>query len=292
MHSTTEDKLRHVGFSAILGESMNDNRPCPSCGSTDASIRFREPPFRVLRCDRCRLVYLGNPPDEGEIYERYYESPNADAAEYRSDSGNPALAELFAINNQRMELISRPKPSGTLLDIGCGRGYFLKTAQEHGFTVTGIDISERAVAYATQAFGLTANVSTVDHLAASGKQYDVVTLWHVLEHFPDPFTSLKQVRSLLHPDGLCALEVPNLHSLKFVTARHKWQGGNHPLYHRTFFTERTLRRSLLDAGFSDVVRVKQSYHIPGRNRLYEGLKGALNIIACDAFLTFVARSRP
>ena len=271
---------------------MSDNRPCPSCGSTDASVRFLEPPFRVLRCHGCSLVYLGNPPDDGEIYEQYYESPAADAALYRSNSSDPAVAELFAINGQRIEWIRRSKPSGTLLDIGCGRGTFLKTARDHGFTVEGIDISERAVAYATQAFGLTANVSTVDDLAASGKQFDVVTLWHVLEHFADPFRALKLVRSLLRNDGLCGLEVPNLHSLKFVTARHKWQGGNHPLYHRTFFTERTLRRSLLDAGFSDVVRVKQSYHIPGRNRLYEGLKGALNIVACDAFLTFVARTRP
>ena len=283
--------MRDVNFSPIFG-AMSDNRPCPYCGSTDASVRFLEPPFRVLRCQRCNLVYLGNPPDDGEIYEQYYESSGSDATLYRSDSSDPSLAELFAINCQRIEWIKMSKPSGTLLDVGCGRGTFLKTARDHGFTVEGVDISERAIAYAAKEFSLTAAVGTVDDLAASGKQFDVVTLWHVLEHFADPFTTLKQVRSLLRHDGLCAVEVPNLHSLKFVTARHKWQGGNHPLYHRTFFTERTLRRSLLDAGFSDVVRVKQSYHVPGRNRLYEGLKGLLNVVACDAFLTFTARTRP
>ncbi len=267
---------------------MTDERPCPYCGFTDAFVKFLEPPFKILKCRRCSLVYLANPPDETSIYEQYYEPSIAHAEQYRANSDDPSLAELFAINTQRISYIKKFRSSGTLLDVGCGRGGFLKSALDHGFAVEGIDVSERAIEYAKQEFHLRASVGTLDHVLASGKRLDIVTLWHVLEHFADPFKSLEQVRLLLHDGGICALEVPNLHSLKFLTAKHKWEGGNHPRYHRTFFTETTLRRALLRAGFSRAARVRHSYHIPGRSRLYERIKGVLNAAALDAFLTFVA----
>ena len=268
---------------------MSNNRPCPYCGSASCSIKFVEPPFRVLKCSHCSLVYLGNPPDDGLIYERYYESPEADAGEYRSESGNMSLTELFAINKQRISFIKTIQSPGMLLDVGCGRGYFLKTARDHGFTVHGIDVSDRAIEYAQREFTLSADVQKLDDLASSGRHFDVITLWHVLEHFTDPIASLRQVRSLLTDGGICVLEVPNLHSLKFMAARNKWQGGNHPLYHRTFFTTRTLRNVLLKAGFSRPHRAKLSYHVPGRSYPYEALKEGLNLVAMDAFLDFVAR---
>lgn len=267
---------------------MTDDRTCPYCGSTDAFVKFLEPPFRVLKCRGCSLAYLGNPPDESEIYEQYYDRSITYAEHYHANSGDPSLAELFAINAQRISYIKRFKTSGTLLDVGCGRGGFLKSALDHGFAVEGIDISERAIERVNNEFQLNASVGTLERVVSSGKRFEIITLWHVLEHFANPFTSLEQIRLLLRDGGICALEVPNLHSLKFLTANNKWEGGNHPRYHRTFFTETTLRRALLKAGFSRVMRVKRSYHVPGRNRIYEGIKGGLNWVALDAFLTFVA----
>lgn len=268
---------------------MNQDRPCPYCGSVDANIKFFESPFRVVKCRTCSLVYLGNPPDEGDIYERYYEGSNFNAAEYCETSRDPSLAELFAINMQRISRIKNLRASGTLLDIGCGRGAFLKTAADQSFSVEGIDVSEHAITFARNQFHMNARVDTLENIVSAGVHYDVVTLWHVLEHFSNPFESLELVRSLLKEGGICVLEVPNLHSLKFLTARRKWEGGNHPLYHRTFFTQETLRRGLMKAGFSKLHRLNMSYRIPNRNGLYEAVKGALNWVAMDAFLAFVSR---
>jgi 2-polyprenyl-3-methyl-5-hydroxy-6-metoxy-1,4-benzoquinol methylase len=52
---------------------------------------------------------------------------------------------------------------------------------------------------------------------------------HVLEHFVNPYEVLAQIRSLLKNGGVCVIEVPNLRSLKFMLAKTKWKGGNHPL---------------------------------------------------------------
>jgi SAM-dependent methyltransferase len=210
---------------------------------------------------------------------------------YRENSDDPFLAELYAINMQRIERLRRMKPGGTLLDVGCGRGYFLKTAQVHGFNVQGIDISKSALEYSRKHFGVNADDSTLDDLASTSACFDVITLWHVLEHLFDPVKCLLLVRSLLKDEGICIMEVPNLNSLKFQTARHKWKGGNHPMYHRTFFTASTLRRALLKTGFRGVQRLKLSYRLPDRNRIYEGVKATLNVVGMDSFLAFVAQKQ-
>jgi cyclopropane fatty-acyl-phospholipid synthase-like methyltransferase len=240
-------------------------------------------------CSDCALVYLGNPPDEGLIYEQYYESTEPDGGKYRANSDDPFLAELHAINTQRSARLAEIKPSGRLLDVGCGRGNFLTIARDYGFDVRGIDISDRAVEYAQKQFNLRVDVATLDDLARTENRFDVITLWHVLEHFVDPFKHLQQVRSLLNEGGICVIEVPNLNSLKFRIARQKWHGGNHPLYHRTFFSTGTLRNALAKTGFSELHRLRITYHIPGRSKIYEGCKAALNVVGMDAFLAFVAR---
>jgi SAM-dependent methyltransferase len=250
---------------------------------------FIEVPFQIVKCTKCALVYLGNPPDEGLIYEQYYESSEPDGRKYRANSDDSFLAELHAINAQRSARIAGIKPSGCLLDVGCGRGNFLKIARDYGFDVHGIDISDRAVAYARKQFNLKVDVATLDDLARTENRFDVITLWHVLEHFVDPFKQLPQARSLLKEGGICVIEVPNLNSLKFRFARHKWYGGNHPLYHRTYFSMGTLRHALVKTGFSEVHRLRLTYRIPGRSKIYEGCKAALNVVGMDAFLAFVAR---
>jgi ubiquinone/menaquinone biosynthesis C-methylase UbiE len=270
---------------------VESDRLCPDCGSLNRVTKFIEPPFRIVKCCNCALVYLGNPSDDGLIYEEYYGSHEPDGRKYRANSDDPSLAELYAINMERIVRLKKMKPVGKLLDVGCGRGNFLKIAQDHGFNVQGIDISKSAIEYARKHFGVNADDSTLDDLVSTDARFDVITLWHVLEHLVEPFNYLLQVRSLLKDEGICIVEVPNLNSLKFQTARHKWKGGNHPLYHRTFFTVSTLRRALLKTGFQSVRRLRLSYRLPGRNRIYEGIKAALNVVGMDSFLAFVAEKQ-
>ncbi len=265
------------------------NRPCPNCGSDESAVRFREDQFDVVRCARCGLTFLANPPLDDELYEEYYGGPDLDASAYRADSPDATQRELFAINRQRVERIERLTTERRLLDVGCGRGQFVRSALDAGFAATGIDVSQRATAYARDRFGVDARVRELREVAASGETFGVVTLWHVLEHFADPFEVLRHVRALLTPGGICVVEVPNLHSLKFVLSRSKWEGGNHPLYHRTFFTASTLRRALSDAGFRDVRRQRWSYRVPGRSDAFELTKRALDTVGLDAFLDATGR---
>lgn len=263
-------------------------RPCPHCGAFAGRVAFREEAFVGIACRACGLVYLGNPPDESTLYEDYHapEAPAADA--YAADSALPRLRELYAINAQRAARLHALRPGGRVLDVGCGRGYFLASARACGYAVHGQDVSERAVAYARAAFDLDAQTTPLATLADRGETFDVVTLWHVAEHFTDLRGALAEVYRLVAPGGLCAVEVPNHHSLKFVLSGGRWEGGNHPRYHRTFFTARTLTRALGAAGFAPVRRVRWSYAVPGHGPGMRLAKRALDAFALDAFLDVVA----
>lgn len=263
-------------------------RACPICGSARNEIKYFTAPFKVVKCQACSLVYLGNPPDDSLLYEDYYESGDYPPEAYCRDSSVAALAELYALNAQRIKWISALKANGKLLDLGCGRGYFLATAREHSFEVTGIDVSARAIEYAQQAFGVEVAAKTLDELQKDSQKFDVITLWHVLEHFADPVSTLRKIKNLLQENGVCCIEVPNLRSLKFMLSRSKWEGGNHPRYHRTFFTSATLQQALLKSGFAKSRRIKLNYAIPGHSVGYKMLKQVSNVVALDAFLDYVA----
>jgi len=85
----------------------------------------------------CSLVFLGDPPDENSFYEHDHTHIRLDFQEYVPDSTDPDITGEYAINEQRIERVLWFKSSGKLLDIGCGRGYFLKSASENGFNAYG-----------------------------------------------------------------------------------------------------------------------------------------------------------
>jgi 2-polyprenyl-3-methyl-5-hydroxy-6-metoxy-1,4-benzoquinol methylase len=263
-------------------------RPCPHCGSMKHAVRFIVIPFYIVRCAECSLLFLGNPMEDSTSIDVYHDGPEPQAGLYRAGGPHGFLSALYAMNETRIRMIRSVKSGGTLLDVGCGRGYFVKTASDGGFDAMGIDLSEKAVRYARETFKVTADTASMETLLRSGRTFEVVTLWHALEHFDDPISALTIVRSLLSEGGICVIEVPNLNSLKFILSGAKWEGGNHPLYHRTFFTVSTLRRVLEKAGFSSIRRIQLNYSFPGRNRFLSASKVILNLAGLDSFLDFIA----
>lgn len=262
-------------------------RNCPNCNSSEHTLYLTEGDFKIVKCSNCSLVYLLNIPDESEIYEDYYKIEFS-KEDYSKDSKFPHLAEIYTINDQRLYYLRKLKLKGAILDIGCGTGLFLKTARDYGYNTQGIDVSQNALAFARESFGLTVSNDKIEDLITKNKKYDFVTLWHVLEHFANPKDELGKIKKLLNPGGVLLIEVPNLNSLKFKLAKSKWKGGNHPLYHRTFFTAKSLKETLRLAGFAKAKRLRISYELPGKSLLYNKSKDVFNVFAMDAFLDFAA----
>jgi ubiquinone/menaquinone biosynthesis C-methylase UbiE len=175
-------------------------------------------------------------------------------------------------------LQSTRKP-GSLLDVGAGIGQFLFTARTSYREVYGTEVSASAVAIAKQKYGLDLFHGSVEELAQQGKRFNNITLFHVLEHVPDPRAMLKTCHSLLEDGGCLVIAVPNeITSLRGFKKRlfgkirkESSQGllglprltldGSIAEIHLSHFTPSVLRRLVQATGFSVVVSTLDPYYV-------------------------------
>lgn len=259
-------------------------KSCLLCSSQDHSIIHTVEKLDLAKCGKCGFIYLRTIPNESVLYENYHEWTGFSLDDYSNSGQDYSLKALWHINQQRVKKLKDFKKDGSLLDIGCGSGAFMLTAKEQGFDSQGVDVSNKAVAFIKDKLQLTASTKTVMELE---QNFDVITLWHVLEHFLDPVDELIKIHEKLNESGIVFGEVPNWNSIKFQLLGKKWEGGNHPLYHRSFFTPTTLEQAVLKAGFSKFKLIHLPYTSSGRKDAYYFLKKGFNRLHKDAFLTFV-----
>lgn len=235
---------------------------CPLCGATDAVELFvardrllgRPGEFPVVRCAVCGLVRLSPRPTASAL-DHYYpdvyypldELPSAEALTVARDLQNRVQAWA-----KRREL-DRPR----VLDVGCGAGLFLHLADEAGMRVRGIEPSAAAVAYARQNYGLDVHHGTLEDAELSAASFDIVVMWHVLEHLPDPVRSLRKVAELLTPGGLLLLAVPNFGSVEARVFGRRWYSLDAPR-HLVHFTPKTLRAVVVAGGLEPVEFVQST----------------------------------
>lgn len=151
-----------------------------------------------------------------------------------------------------MQLIQRHAPPGRLLDISTGDAHFLQVARDAGFEVTGTEFSEHAADLCRKR-GFDVHVGAFEGLPDSCP-FDVITLWHVLEHLPHPGQALLRIGRLLGPGGICVIAVPNEdHSLFFPPKSARANPFGELLWghevHLVYFQLATLRQALLRSGF-------------------------------------------
>lgn len=189
---------------------------CPLCGALDdafAVLTGRGDRFegeRAVLCRRCGLVFL-TPRLRAGALTRYYAS-DAFSREVRG-SGRPteeALAYRDMRARRRWRFLRDELPEGGgCLEIGCGAGNFLRILDENGYEATGIDPSAGYVAHASES-GLDAREGRFPDDLAPASPYDLIFMFHVLEHVPEPRRMLEDVRERLAPGGLFVLEYPDV----------------------------------------------------------------------------------
>lgn len=206
---------------------------CRVCGSPSVAhllttsnthgrhVNDRTDTYDLLACRDCTCRFLDVPVDDA-YYARAY-----GAADYYHEGarlgGLTALLSAWSLRRkQRMilGLLSRKRPL-ELLDVGCGTGSFLASLDSQKFHASGIDLNVEAVRIAGTR-GLTVRRQRIETLAPRDGQYDVVTLWHVLEHLPDPVAALTVLRGCLRDDGRLVMQVPNADGLGFRLGREDW----------------------------------------------------------------------
>jgi SAM-dependent methyltransferase len=208
--------------------------------------------FVVVQCQQCGLCFTNPRPAQpciGRFYPANYRphrAPSQLGGKIRLlSSKSPALRWLRR-NNQRQTLPLNGQ--GRLLDFGCGGGSYLQRMHKQGWRVTGVDVSEKAILRIRDELGLEAFVGTLPHPALKPAAFDMITMWHSLEHVHDPLRALRDARALLAPGGKLLVAVPNIDCLPFRWFGGSWFGLDLPR-HLTHFTPWTLTLMLQRAGF-------------------------------------------
>ncbi|OGF47182.1 MAG: hypothetical protein A2452_09915 [Candidatus Firestonebacteria bacterium RIFOXYC2_FULL_39_67] len=235
---------------------------CPLCDRDDYKIMAsRKDGQKIVKCRNCGLVYV-NPRYSEESLKKLYDGEGSIHGEIsgKIDYKTFLENEFYGGGVAQLNLVKKYKLTGKLLDIGIGGGQFAYAAANNGFNVTGTDLSMKAVANAKSRYGMDIKNGKVEELKLKTAEYDVVTLWSVLEHVVNPLQVLKEANKLLKQDGVLFGYVPNINGLssryKNLTALVKNEDrkyGHFGLpYHIVLFTKNTLRQMSDLAGFKVV----------------------------------------
>ena len=247
--------LTTAAQSQAVSPLPRESAACALCGSWERTpigayhdrLAVDPAAFELVRCSPCGHVQVDpRPADMGPFYPSgYWSAPG-------KPQGIAVLEQAYRESLVRRELrrVQRlVRPGGKLLDVGCGTGDFLDIARRAGFQVTGVEFAGPAAEYARDQRGLDVRLGTLREANLPEATYDAVTLWHVLEHVPDPVTTLQDVLRMLVPVGVLVVQVPNFGSLQAQIFKSRWYGLDVPR-HLHHFTPASLAEAMQRAGIA------------------------------------------
>jgi SAM-dependent methyltransferase len=176
--------------------------------------------FKIARCRLCQqTVTVPVPADLGKYYPTGY---YGDASARRFPAVIEWLQErLYAGRASRvLRLLNKNNPR--VLDVGCGRGLLLRAFQHSGCDVTGTEFSDDACRFAREILKIPVRVGLLHDLNFPDSSFDVVIMWHVLEHVSDPRPVLAEVSRILRPGGVFLAGVPNFGSPEAQLTKAGW----------------------------------------------------------------------
>jgi 2-polyprenyl-3-methyl-5-hydroxy-6-metoxy-1,4-benzoquinol methylase len=234
---------------------METLKNCPICNSSTFSDYLEvedyflsHEVFSLQKCISCGFVFTNPRPTENDL-GLYYQSE-----EYISHSSSTESITdkiYYSVRNYtiklKFKLINKHFKQGNILDIGCGTGEFLNYFKAKGWDTTGIEPNETARKTAIEKYGLDVHLENqLDKFKKSS--FEVITMWHVLEHVPDLNLRIEQLKSLIKENGVLIIAVPNIDSKDAKTYGKFWAALDVPrhLYH---FNQSTIKKLFEKFGF-------------------------------------------
>lgn len=241
---------------------MFEEVDCYLCGSR-AGLRYIEAEddlggkpgrFHFVRCQECNLVYQ-SPRLKFEHIGPYYDDEYI-AHRKKTDWGVLTPLYRWAMGKHDRDKLALTRgfvslnQDSRVLDIGCGSGAFLAlSAQQLGVRACGVDFKD--LSHLPWMRTLEFRLGTIASQDFGSRRFDLITMWHFLEHDYDPLDTLARARGMLAPGGRMIIEVPRLDSVSFTLFRDRWPGLQAP-QHTVLFDAQSLSRMIERAGLSVV----------------------------------------
>jgi 2-polyprenyl-3-methyl-5-hydroxy-6-metoxy-1,4-benzoquinol methylase len=241
---------------------MHSVLSCPICSGTSfqkfgqtKDYTVSHETFELSKCSSCEFVVTSPRPEDDQL-GKYYLSENYISHTAKATTLFDKLYELsrqFALD-WKLTLVKKFNYSKsslpTLLDYGCGTGFFLKKVKENGFNIAGVEPSEIARHAAEQ----NAKTNIQPGIEDVNDKFDVITLWHVLEHVSNLNELVAELKIRLNPSGTLIIAVPNLKSNDAKKYGMQWAGYDVPR-HLWHFDQKTMTQLLTKHNFQLVDKI-------------------------------------
>jgi 2-polyprenyl-3-methyl-5-hydroxy-6-metoxy-1,4-benzoquinol methylase len=229
-------------------------------------------------------VFL-NPRPKSQHISGFYQSPEYQpflSTQFKLSFFERLYTLIRALaNKNKLQKILKLKETGRILDIGCGTGEFLNIMQQTGWETFGVEKDQAAVDFASSAYKLNIKAGELADAGFGAKQFDVITMWHVLEHVYFPVVEMERIRNLLKNDGILLIALPNIASPDAQFYRQNWVALDAPR-HLTHFTKKNMEdlckrtgfeiletaQLIQDAFFNSLMSEKVIVDRLGRNNLF------------------------
>lgn len=235
---------------------MNDK--CPWCESENARLHIElkdlfltQEHFKILECKECGLLFTTPRPQKDEIC-KYYKSEEYYSHQENKEGFIPKVYEkVKSINlKNKYKMTTEGKVKGKALDIGCGVGDFLHTMEQHGWECTGVEPSEEAKVIAKKRIKAQV-LASEDQENLPDSSFDVITMWHVLEHVDALRWQIQQLYRLCKPGGRIVIALPNYKSYDGQYYKAEWAAYDVPR-HLNHFNKETLIKIFEESGLRPV----------------------------------------
>lgn len=225
---------------------------CPGCGTKSVKIYItalethgrssldNKVKYSYLRCTRCGCVFLNGVKLNSKYYRDFYSEKI-----YKKKSNFINRVEKIFINyssNFKAKTVKKynnDRRKKSILDVGCGNGFFLEYLNNNRFVKYGVEINEKLAKFCKKR-GIQVYKDDFQKIDFGERKYDIVTMWHVLEHISSPNNIFKKVNNILNKDGRFIFTVPNIESYGFKLSRTSWFHMDAPR-HVFFPTSRTVK---------------------------------------------------
>ena len=215
-----------------------EHKNCLLCNSINLFILNNYEKHQLVKCSVCGFVFMSRIPSLEDL-EKHYKTYN-----YTNKVISPLTINSY---NLLLNKFEKYRSNNYLLDVGCGKGWFLLECKKRAWNVYGTEFSKDAVEVCKEK-GINMTQGDLNQIKFEGVLFDVIVISEVIEHTSNPVEQFRILYSLLRPGGLLYVTTPNFNCY----LRFKYEANYNIIEypeHLGYFTKKTLDASLVNSGF-------------------------------------------
>ena len=230
-------------------QSNHNHTECNYCHSKDVRSLFTVEGIGIFKCNSCNIEFSEYSFEKSqELYkEEYYVADESNDSGYGDYASEEKTHECTF--NKRLERVEQLMPNkGVMIDYGCAIGHLCKVAKNRGWTIFGSDFSSFGAITTKENYEVETFISDVTYPPIRENSVDLVCMYDLIEHVPNPQEAIRKVSEIIKPNGHIHLVTPDCGSLSRKLFKDSWFHYK-PKEHLYYFDQETMRKMLTENGF-------------------------------------------